>query len=103
MFVVDDEKQRQKMTEEFYVNYKCDIETYQKAIQRFIDTGCNSPKVISRWMQKIATLQQKKATYEGVLQRQLDDLNSDFKMLQMQSQELQVRNIKGQTQLNLVA
>lgn len=103
MFVVDDEKQRQKMTEEFYVNYKRDIEAYQKAIQRFIDTGCDSPKVISRWMQKIATLQQKKATYESVLQRQLDDLNSDFKMLQMQSQELQVRNIKGQTQLNLAA
>ena len=103
MFVVDDEKQRQKMTEEFYVNYKRNIEAYQKAIRRFINTGCDSPKVISRWMQKIATLQQKKATYEGVLQRQLDDLNSDFKMLQMQSQELQVRNIKGQTQLNLAA
>lgn len=96
MFVVDDEKQRQKMTEEFYVNYKRDIEACQKAIQRFIDIGCVSPKVISRWMQKIATLQQKKATYEGVLQRQHGDLNSYFKMLQMQSQELQVRNIKGQ-------
>lgn len=45
MFVVDDEKQRQKMTEEFYVNYKRDIEACQKAIQRFIDIGCVSPKV----------------------------------------------------------
>ena len=36
-------------------------------------------------MQKIAALQQKKKTYEEVLQRQLDDLNSDYRLLQMQS------------------
>ena len=100
MFVVD-EKQRQKMTEEFYVNYKRDIEAYQKAIQRFIDTGCDSPKVISRWMQKIATLQQKKKTYEDVLKRHLDDLYNDYAMLEMQSQELFARNNKIQNQVQL--
>ena len=54
-------------------------------------------------MQKINALQMKKQTYEQILQRQLDDLNSDYEMLQMQSQELAVRNVKGQTQLNLAA
>ena len=103
MFVVDDERQRQKMTSEFYANYKRDIEFYQDRIQHFIDSGCDSQAVIQRWLQKINALQMKKRTYEEILQRQLDDLNSDYAMLQMQGQELAVRNVKGQTQLNLAA
>ena len=103
MFVVDDERQRQKMTNEFYANYKRDIEFYQERIQHFIDNGCDSQAVIQRWMQKINALQMKKQTYEEILQRQLDDLNSDYAMLQMQGQELAVRNVKGQTQLNIAA
>ena len=103
MFVVDDERQRQKMTDEFYANYKKDIEFYQDRIQHFIDSGCDSQAVIQRWLQKINALQMKKRTYEEILQRQLDDLNSDYAMLQMQGQELAVRNVKGQTQLDLAA
>ena len=103
MFVVDDERQRQKMTDEFYANYKKDIEFYQDRIQHFIDSGCESPAVIERWMQKINALQMKKRTYEEILQQQLDNLNSDYAMLQMQGQELAVRNAKGQTQLKLAA
>ncbi len=103
MFVVDDERQRQKMTDEFYANYKKDIEFYQERIQHFIDSGCESQAVIQRWLQKINALQMKKKTYEEILQRQLDDLNSDYAMLQMQGQELAVRNVKGQTQINMAA
>lgn len=100
MFVVDDERQRQKMTEEFYANYKRDIEFYQQRIQHFIDSGCASQAVIERWLLKIEALRQKKKTYEEVLQRQLDDLNTDYAMLQMQSEELRVRNMQGQMQLH---
>lgn len=100
MFVVDDECQRQKMTEEFYANYKRDIEFYQQRVQHFIDSGCDSKAVIGRWIQKIQDLQQKKKIYEDVLKRQLDALNSDYAMLQMQSEELRIRNIHGQIQLN---
>lgn len=103
MFVVDDERQRQKMTDEFYANYKKDIEFYQDRIQHFIDSGCESQAVIQRWLQKINALQMKKKTYEEILQRQLDDLNSDYAMLQMQGQELAVRNVKGQAQIKLAA
>lgn len=103
MFVVDDERQRQKMTDEFYANYKRDIEFYQERIQHFIDSGCESQAVIGRWLDKINTLQRKKKTYEEILQRRLDDLNSDYAMLQMQGQELAVRNVKGQTQIQLAA
>ena len=104
MFVVDDERQRQKMTEEFYENYRRDIDFYKQRIQHFIDSGCGSKTVIERWMQKIAALTQKKAVYEEVLKRKLDALNSDYEMLKMQSNELLVRNnVHGQMKLPMVA
>lgn len=103
MFVVDDERQRQKMTDEFYANYKKDISFYQERVQHFIDSGCESKAVIQRWLDKIGGLQQKKATYEAILQRRLDDLNKDYEMLKMQSQELAVRNIKGQMAIQVAA
>ena len=99
MYVVDDERQRQKMTEEFYVNYKRDMEQYQERIQHFIDTGCTSQAVISRWLLKIEALQEKKKTYEEVLKQKLNALNSDYAMLQMQSEELRVRSFQGQMKL----
>lgn len=99
MFVVDDGRQRQKMAEEFYANYKRDIEQYQERIQHFIDNGCSSQAVISRWLLKIEALQEKKKTYEEVLKRKLDALNSDYAMLQMQSEELRVRSVQGQMKL----
>ena len=96
MYVVDDERQRQKMTEEFYVNYKREIEDYQAAVQRFIDNGCTSKPVINRWIQKIQALQEKKATYEEILKRRLSDLDSNYQMLKMQFDELQIRSTQGQ-------
>ena len=87
------------MTEEFYNNYKKDIEFYKERVQHFIDSGCESKAVIMRWMDKINALQQKKKTYEEVLKRQLDDLNSDYAMLQMQASELFVRKNKDQLQI----
>ena len=62
MFAADDGRQRQEMTEEFYVNYKRDLEEYKERIQHFIDTGCTSQAVISRWLLKIEAIQVKKKT-----------------------------------------
>ena len=39
MFVVDDEHQRQKMTEEFYENYRRDIDFYKQLKQKYIKEG----------------------------------------------------------------
>ena len=103
MYVVDDERQRQKMTDEFYANYKRDLEKYQETIQRFIDNGCDSKTIIERWTQKIRALQQKKRTYEEVLKRQLDDLNGDYDMLTMQLNELCVRGRSSKNQIPLAA
>ena len=49
---------------------------------------------------QIQALRQRKKTYEEILKRQLDALNNDYAMLQMQSEELRVRNVQGQMQLN---
>ena len=103
MFVVDDERQRRKMTEEFYINYKRDIEFYQKRIQNFIDNGCNSKAVIERWIKKVEALSQKKKTYEEVLKQRLDDLNSEIQMLEMQSKELLVRTRLNDLQMPIAA
>ena len=59
--------------------------------------------VVRRWMQKISVLQQKKTVYGEILKRQLDDLNQDYMMLKMQSNELMVRNSKDQLKLDLAA
>ena len=102
-FVADDEKQREKMAAEFYMNYRRDIEAYEERIQHFIDNGCDSAAVIERWLKKIEALKLKKATYEQVLKRRLDDLDRDFALLQMQSQELSVRAGKNQIKMPLAA
>ena len=60
MHVVDSERQRSKMAEEFYNNYKRDIEMYQKGIQGFIDNGGTHKEVIGRLIKKIDALLQKK-------------------------------------------
>jgi hypothetical protein len=92
MFVVDDEKQREKMKDEFYANYKRDIEDYQFRIQNFIANGGTSKVVIERWLKRIDDLKAKKATYEDVLREQLDGLESDFDVLNVQAQELAIRS-----------
>jgi len=99
MDVVDSEKQRSQMTKEFYYNYKREIEDYQDRIQNFINNGGTSKAVIDRWLLKIDALRQKKETYENVLKQELSMLDSDFAMLRMQSDELQVRNVDGQLNL----
>lgn len=94
MFVVDDEKQREKMSQEFYINYRKDIEAYQERIQHFLDNGCISAAVIDRWLLKIETLENKKSTYENVLRQELSDLDDDFAILKAQSQDLRLNQIK---------
>ena len=103
MHVVDSERQRSKMAEEFYNNFRRDIEMYEKAIQGFIDNGGTRKEVIERWLKKIDALWEKKSTYEDILKQSLNSLNSDFSTLKMQAQELMVRNSKNQMQMPLVA
>ena len=90
-YIIDDEKQRGKMAEEFYAAVKKDISTYQEKLDYFIKSGCQSPAVIDRWTLKVRGLKEKKRHYEQVLRRELDGLDDDFSTLLLLSQELQLR------------
>ncbi len=97
-YIIDDEKQRGKMTEEFYAAVKKEIAEYQERADYFIQSGCQSPAVMERWVLKIQGLEEKKRHYEKVLRRELDGLDDEFGALKLMSQELQVRakNIRFQ-------
>lgn len=90
-YIIDDAKQRDKMTEEFYLAVKKEIATYQEKCDYLIKGSSQSPAVMDRWVLKVQALEEKKRHYEGVLQRELDGLDDEFSVLKLLSQELQVR------------
>ncbi len=96
--IIDDEKQRGKMTEEFYAAVKKEIAEYQERADYFIHSGCQSPAVLERWALKIQGLEARKQHYEQVLRRELDGLDDEFSTLKFLGQELQNRakNIRFQ-------
>lgn len=92
MFVVDDEKQRQKMASAFYRSVKKDIAEYTERAEHFIQTGSQSPAIMERWVMKIDALKVKKREYEEILHRELDEIDDDFQSLSFLAQELQIRS-----------
>jgi len=97
-YIIDDEKQRGKMSEEFYAAVKKEIAAYQEKLDYLIKSGSQSPAVMDRWVLKVRGLEEKKKHYEQVLRRELDGLDDEFATLKFLSQELQVRaqNIRFQ-------
>lgn len=91
IFVINDEKQRMKMEQEFYTTVRKELEMCQERLQHFIQTGSQSSLVIGKWLNKIAGLKEKKSQNESLLRKELDRLNDDFDVLKLQSQELQLR------------
>ena len=92
IYVINDEKQREKMTEEFYTALKKEIAEYQERADYFIKSQSQSPSIMERWVLKISALEEKKRHYESVLNRELDDLHEEFEMLKLLSQELSIRS-----------
>lgn len=91
IYIIDDAKQREKMTEEFYSAVKKEIAEYQERADYFIQSGCQSPAVMERWAMRIYALEEKKRHYEDVLRRELNGLDDEFETLKLLSQELQIR------------
>lgn len=90
-YIIDDEKQRSKMAEEFYNAVKKEITEYQERCDYFIKSNCQSPAVMERWVLKVRGLEERKRHYEEILRRELDGLAEEFSTLKLLSQELQVR------------
>lgn len=97
-YIIDDEKQRGKMTEEFYTAVKKEIAEYQERADYFIQSRCQSPAVLEHWALKIQGLEERKRHYEQVLRRELDGLDDEFGTLKFMGQELQnqAKNIRFQ-------
>ena len=90
-YLIDDAKQRDKMTEEFYAAVKKEIQEYQDKSDYLIKSGCASPAILERWVNRVTTLEEKKRHYEAVLRRELDGLDDEFGNLKLMSQELSIR------------
>lgn len=90
-YIIDDARQRDKMTEEFYLAVKKEIAEYQERVDYLIKNGCTSPAILERWVVKIQTLEDKKRHYEEILRRELSGLDDEFDTLKFLSQELSVR------------
>lgn len=90
-YIIDDAKQREKMTEEFYSAVKKEIAEYLERADYFIKSGSQSPSVMERWVLKIEALEQKKRHYEDILRRELTGLDDEFSALKFLGQELSVR------------
>ena len=91
IYVIDDAKQRDKMTEEFYAAVKKEIAEYQERADYLIKSGCASPAILDHWVLKIGALEEKKRHYENILRRELDGLDDEFAALKGYSQELTIR------------
>ena len=90
-YIIDDAKQRNKMTEEFYAAVKKEIAEYQDRADYLIQSGSTSPAILERWVNRIAGLEEKKRHYEEILRRELDGLDDEFDTLKFLSQELSIR------------
>ena len=64
-YIIDDAKQRDKMTEEFYLAVKKEIAAYQEKCDYLIKSGSQSAAVMDRWVLKVRALEEKKRHYEG--------------------------------------
>ena len=90
-YVADDEKQREKMASEFYTLVRKEAQEYQERAMYLIDSGCQSPSIIERWIRRINDLKQKKQRYEALFRKELSETDAEFDSLQLYSQELQIR------------
>ena len=91
MFVVDDAKQRDKMASAFYSTVRKEIAEYEERATHLIQSGSQSPNILDRLVLRIQGLEQKRGYYEGILSRELTDLNDQFASLRYLSEELQIR------------
>lgn len=90
-FVADDDKQREKMTAEFYALVRKEAQEYQERAAYLINSGSQSSAILERWINRIRELEEKKQRFESLFRKQLDETDSEFDTLRLYSQELQMR------------
>ena len=68
MYVADDEKQRKKMATEFYLYMQKQIQDYQDKIEKLIKLEVKVTLFLTRWLNRVSTLEDKKYDYEGYIE-----------------------------------
>jgi hypothetical protein len=91
MFVIDDAKQRDKMTAEFYNATRKEIEFYTEKLENIITANSQSVSVMDRWIVKIDGLETKKRHYEEILKHELNGLDEQYTNLKFLANELALR------------
>lgn len=91
MYVADDAKQRRKMAAEFYMDMQKQIQDYQESIGKLIKSGSQSDAILTRWLNKVRTLEDKKYDYEVILKQRLNDMDSEFECLKSLCGEYKLR------------
>ena len=91
MYVADDEKQRKKMATEFYLYMQKQIQDYQDKIEKLIKAGSQSNAILTRWLNRVSTLEDKKYDYEVILKQRLNDMDSEFECLRTLCDEYKLR------------
>jgi hypothetical protein len=91
LFVADNRKQRGKIANEFYHHARQEIQNCTERFERLIASNTSSPTLLERWVNKAGKLQEKKAEYEALLQRELYELDNDYQDLRLLMDELTLR------------
>ena len=102
MYVADDEKQRKKMAEEFYICMAKQIQDYQDRIEKLIKNGNQSEVILTKWLNKVQTLENKRREYEIVLKRRLDEVDAEFDYLHTLCDDFQLR-VNMKKRMNMAA
>lgn len=90
-YVADDDKQREKMTAEFYALVRREAQSTRNVPRTSWAMVRKSPAILERWVKRIRELEEKRQRFEELFRRQLDETDSEFDTLRLYSQELQVR------------
>ena len=91
MYVADDEKQRMKMSHEFYLDIGREIKEYQRRIAKLIQSGNNSQRILDRWKEKFEQLESKKREYERILKQDLSGIDEEFVALRDMCEQYTMR------------
>ena len=80
-YLIDDAKQRDKMTEEFYWRSKRRSPSTRSGPTTSSSLDAAVPSTMERWVVKIQALEEKKGRYEDILRRELSGLDDEFQSL----------------------
>lgn len=97
--VMNEEKYIEEYTQEYYSMAQEEIELIQKRLQYFAQRDTINEKIVNKWIEKIQKFMDKKAKYEEIFKRKLDDINDDIMVINRLVKEIEIK--KGNTEIKI--